>query len=206
MPVALLALFMTGNMALASEVTGTLTTGIEGIAITPIPPIANPVAGAYASVQSVTLSAPGSMSIRYTTNGTLPACAPPAGVLYSGAIAVNSGTAIQAISCYQNNIASTIAAHLYVINIPPVVTPITSGNDSGGGGGGGSGGGGGGGLQQTTTQTKKGDANNDNKVDILDLNSLMVNWGKAGQNVADFNGDVKVDLLDFNILMVNWGK
>lgn len=69
--------------------------------------------------------------------------------------------------------------------------------------GGGGGGGGGGGAVVTTT-VKIGDFNNDNKVDILDFNTLMINWGATGTNVADLNKDGKVDILDFNILMVNW--
>ena len=77
---------------------------------------------------------------------------------------------------------------------------------SGGGSTGGGGGGGGGGTSQPVATVTKGDANNDSKIDILDLNALMINWGKTGTNVADFNGDGKVDIFDFNLLMINWGK
>jgi len=41
------------------------------------------------------------------------------------------------------------------------------------------------------------------KIDILDLNILMVHWGETG-GIGDFNGDGKVDILDFQSLMVNW--
>jgi len=52
---------------------------------------------------------------------------------------------------------------------------------------------------------QKVDANKDNKIDVLDFNTLMVNWGKTtANNVADFNGDGKVDIFDFNLLMINW--
>jgi len=52
---------------------------------------------------------------------------------------------------------------------------------------------------------QKVDANKDNKIDVLDFNTLMVNWGKTtANNVADFNGDGKVDVFDFNLLMINW--
>jgi hypothetical protein len=55
--------------------------------------------------------------------------------------------------------------------------------------------------------TNKFDTNKDSKVDILDFNALMTNWGKNETgNVADFNGDNKVDILDFNSLMINWTK
>jgi hypothetical protein len=91
-----------------------------------------------------------------------------------------------------------------------VTTPTTPASDNGGGGGssggsGGGGGGGGGGYYYSVA--KKGDANNDGRVDILDFVSLMANWGKTGYgNIADFNGDGKVDILDFVLLMANWTK
>lgn len=73
-------------------------------------------------------------------------------------------------------------------------------------------GGGGGGVTTPTAPTsplsaaaQKVDANKDNKIDVLDFNTLMVNWGKTtANNVADFNGDDKVDVFDFNLLMINW--
>lgn len=57
-----------------------------------------------------------------------------------------------------------------------------------------------------TPEQQKVDANKDNKIDVLDFNALMINWGKTGTNVADFNSDGKVDIFDFNLLMINWGK
>jgi len=78
-----------------------------------------------------------------------------------------------------------------------------------------SGGGGAGGAVTTTTTVtttlsaaaQKVDANKDNKIDVLDFNTLMVNWGKTtANNIADFNGDSKVDIFDFNMLMINWTK
>jgi hypothetical protein len=59
------------------------------------------------------------------------------------------------------------------------------------------GGGGGGGLYITSVsnilsaEAQKVDFNKDNKIDILDFNALMVNWGSAS-------------LFDFNLLMINW--
>ena len=88
-------------------------------------------------------------------------------------------------------------------------TTTTTTTSSGGGGGGA-----GGAVTTTTTVTttlsaaaQKVDANKDNKIDVLDFNTLMVNWGKTTVgNVADFNGDSKVDVFDFNLLMINWTK
>ena len=87
-------------------------------------------------------------------------------------------------------------------------TSSTSGGTTSSGGASPSGGG-----SITTTATtlsaaaQKVDANKDNKIDVLDFNTLMVNWGKTtANNVADFNGDGKVDIFDFNLLMINWTK
>lgn len=79
---------------------------------------------------------------------------------------------------------------------------VTSTNSSGGGGGGSA-------ITLTTPTlplseaAKKVDGNNDGKIDVLDFNLLMINWGSEGV-VADFNGDGKVDVLDFNALMIHW--
>jgi len=115
----------------ASEVTGSICTGlscpIEANVI--VAPTASPIAGTYTSAQSVTLVSTGASSIRYTTDGTAPAC-PTTGTLYSTAISVGTSQTIKAISCYPNSNTSTIASFAYVINIP------TSGGGGGGGGGG----------------------------------------------------------------------
>jgi hypothetical protein len=56
-----------------------------------------------------------------------------------------------------------------------------------------------------SAQAQKVDANKDNKIDILDFNSLMVSWGSTiAGTIADFNGDNKVDIFDFNLLMIYW--
>ena len=193
-----------GASIYASEVTGTLCTGlncpVEGVIIAS--PVASPVAGTYTSAQSVALSAPGASSIHYTTDGTIPVC--PTGTVYSSLISVSSSQTIKAITCYPNNQSSSVALFVYTINIPtptPVPAPVSGG------------GGGGGGYIPTPTPTpqilgasiKKGDSNKDGKIDVLDFNTLMVNWGStSANNLADLNGDGKVDILDFNLLMVNW--
>lgn len=53
---------------------------------------------------------------------------------------------------------------------------------------------------------KRTDISRDGIIDLLDFNSLMVNWGRSGTNRADTNLDGIVDLLDFNSLMIHWGK
>lgn len=183
--------------AYASEITGTLTTGVstgvEGtVAVTPT---ASPVAGTYTSAQSVTLSASGASSIRYTIDAAAPTCS--TGTLYSGVISVSSSLTIRAVGCY-NGTASQTGTFAYGINITPP--------PSGGGGGGG----GGAVLGASTSALSNGDiagpaGTSDGGVDILDFNALIVAWGTTGASIpADFNHDGVVDLLDFNVLIVNW--
>ena len=121
----------------------------------------------------------------------------------------HNGTTWVAIIDFTKN----TSANNITFNVPSGQTPYTifgqlvtttGGSTTGGSGGGG--GGGGGSTTQPTTTINKGDANNDNKIDILDFNALMINWGKTGTSVADFNSDGKVDIFDFNLLMINWGK
>ncbi|MEK7194902.1 MAG: dockerin type I repeat-containing protein [Patescibacteria group bacterium] len=85
-------------------------------------------------------------------------------------------------------------------------TPTPTQNNSGGGGGGGGGGANNGNQGQVSgVSTILGDINKDGKVDVLDFNALVVNWGNNPQNInADLTGDGKVDILDFNALMVAW--
>jgi len=177
--------------ALAEQVTGYLSTGVstQGVVGTVIsPPAITPPPGTYASVQNVTLSAAGSTSVHYTLNGDNVSCS--TGNVYSAPISFSVDTLILAISCYPNSVSSTVASYAYVITAPQV--QIVSGGGGGGGGG------------PIQTYLKE-DTNRDGKVDIMDFNTLMVNWGETGAgNIADFNGDGKVDILDFNLLMVNW--
>ncbi|OJI08868.1 hypothetical protein BK006_02895 [bacterium CG10_49_38] len=179
----------------ASEVTGTITTGVdtgvEGIVVEA--PTANPPAGEYTSEQSVALSGgTGTVSIHYTTDGAAATCS--SGNVYSTPITVSSSLVIEAISCYANSIVSPIAIFGYAINPPSAPAP------SSGGGGGGSGG------FITTPATAAYDFNTDGKVDVFDFNVLITNWGSTGasSSTGDANGDGNVDILDFNLLIINW--
>lgn len=114
----------------ASEITGTLASGgTPANATVVVAPTATPAAGSYSSTQNVSLAASGSVSIRYTTDGTDPNC-DGGGSLYAGAIAVSSSLTIHAIACYDAG-ASNVASFAYVISIPE--------NTPSGGGGGGNG-------------------------------------------------------------------
>lgn len=114
-----------------SEVTGTVgtggtgvSTGVEGTVISA--PTSSPSAGSYSSNQNVTLTASGSSSIRYTTDGSNPSCS--SGTIYSGAISVSSTTTIKAIACYPNDNSSPVASFTYT-----KTSTSSSGGSSGGG-------------------------------------------------------------------------
>jgi len=96
-----------------SGVTGSLCTGlncpVEGTVVSA--PTSSPVVATYTSAQSVTLSASGASSIRYTTDGTSPTCS--SGTLYSTALSLNSTQTVKAISCYPNSNTSTVASYTY---------------------------------------------------------------------------------------------
>lgn len=117
--------FLVALPVLASEITGSLCTGVncpvEGTVVAA--PTASPVAGAYTSNQNVTLSASGATSIRYTIDDTSPTCA---STQYTSAISVTSSKTIKAISCYANNVFSTVASFAYTISIP-IQSPSSGG-------------------------------------------------------------------------------
>jgi hypothetical protein len=51
-----------------------------------------------------------------------------------------------------------------------------------------------------------GDANDDGKVDVADLNAVGLNWRMSGKTWSDgdFNDDGEVNAADLNILALNW--
>ncbi len=122
---------------LASETVTAVGCNADGIASLPsifsytiIPPppslpTALPVAGTYASAQTIVLSGEGTVDIRYTTDGAIPSCT--SGTLFSVPISVNASQTITAVSCDGFGQASSIASFAYAIDIP-IVT------QSGGGG------------------------------------------------------------------------
>jgi len=103
-------------------------------------------------------------------------------------------------SALESGFSGTASVSLTSVSINTTTTTTTPPPAGGGGGGGG-----GGFTPSVSTTTVSGDSNNDGQVNILDFNSLMVNWGSTTVgSVADFNGDNKVDIFDFNFLMINW--
>lgn len=188
---------MSALPALASEVTGNLTSGIQtGISgLVMQAPLANPSSGTYSSSISVTLTpGAGSSEVRYTLDGSTPNCS--SSTVYSSPINVSSTVTIKAVSCYPGGYTSPAGVYNYTI------TTSSSGGGSGGGGGGGLPPSGGGGAPQQCDA----DFNDDGKVDIFDLNILSNNWGSttATATTGDANCDSKVDIFDLNILSTSW--
>jgi hypothetical protein len=189
---ALLVLFAIANIALADTVTGDLSTDVGSNTVSGVvvsAPIANPPAGAYASTQNVTLTADGASSIDYTIDGTTPTCS--TGNTYSIPISVSSSEPIEVISCYPDNVSSTVASYLYTINIPSNVGNTASSVSTSGG-----------------SFSSGGEYSNSESipgVGISDFVLLMANWGQPGTgNPADFSGDAIVGIQDFVWLMANW--
>lgn len=116
----------------ASEVTGTLSTGLGNNSVSGVvvsAPSASVAAGTYTVAQSVTLASSGSLSIRYTVDGSTPTCS--TGTTYSTAVSVASSLTIKAIACYANNGSSPVSSYAYTIS---TVVPTSSGGGGGGGG------------------------------------------------------------------------
>jgi hypothetical protein len=150
-----------------------------------------PVAVVLAGVTGPVAYRPsGSTNWSQITNTCSGTYASPAAPAFPGECAISNGTDTKIYTYHLTSFAS-----LAVV----VPTPAT--------------GGGGGGATQTTpavpakkldASVQKFDANKDNKIDLLDFNMLMANWGATGSNASDFDGSGTVDILDFNSLMVNW--
>ena len=194
--VMILSLFIFGSKVMASDVTGTLNTGIStGVTgVVTSPPNASPAAGTYSLAQSVSLTAVDQFTtgIYYTTdNITTPSCLTKTGTLYSSPIPVNSTMTIEAISCYPNNTYSTVESLVYTIT-PPLSAGSPAVLVSSGGGG----------------SYSSGGSSVGTTVGIADFVLLMSNWGQTGtNNVADFNHDgAVVGMSDFIWLMANWTK
>ena len=63
---------------------------------------------------------------------------------------------------------------------------------------------------QLTQAFRMGDLSTDGIVDIIDLNILLINWGRqvppGDSESGDTNGDGLVDIIDLNAVLIDWGK
>ena len=156
------ALLTVAVPAMASTFTGTLSTpaistGTQDNVVGVPKPTASPEPiGTYTSVQNVLLTAAGSDSIYYTTDGTDPSCSPTNGTKYTGKITLSSSKTIRAVACF-GSVASPVAIFAYGINVPSP-SGSNSGNTSTASGGNNSASGG---SSVITTTPLKGDINGD---------------------------------------------
>lgn len=85
-------------------------------------PTFSPGGGTYTAVQSVTISTTtGGATIRYTIDGTTPS--ETNGTVYSGPVAINSTTELQAIAYETGFTDSTVTSADYTINLPQAAAP-----------------------------------------------------------------------------------
>jgi len=176
----------------ASEVTGSINTGLNS-------------SGVQGVVNNCTI-----LDVEHGAVSAYPSCA----------IVCNTGYTLSGSTCVLSNSVQTCnpasVTNGSVAAYPSCAIICSSGytlsgttcvaiNNGGGGGSGGGGGGGGGGTagSSSPTSTVGGDFNGDGKVNMVDMNTLMLNWGGSGP-IGDLNNDGKVDILDFNMLMINW--
>ncbi len=104
-----------------------VTSGLYTINLPPAAaPTFSPVAGAYTSAQTVTITSTTSgASIRYTTDGvTVPT--ETVGTLYSGAVPINATTTLKAIAYKSGMADSTVTSGLYTISLPVATAPVFS--------------------------------------------------------------------------------
>lgn len=78
-------------------------------------PSASPAAGTYHATQEVTLAADEATSIRYTKDGTIPACS--SGALYSAPIPIKKTQTIKAIACYPSDTVSPVSSFDYLLAV-----------------------------------------------------------------------------------------
>ncbi len=116
------AIFPYGNVFAVNYNSGLYNAGLYSDTA-PSTPTSSPVAGLYNSTQSVTLSATGSTSIRYSTTSTPADCS--SGTLYTTPISVSSSETIYVKACNNYNNFST-ASFDYVIDTTAPATLTAS--------------------------------------------------------------------------------
>ena len=91
-------------------------------------PIDSPGAGSYGSAQTITITATNSTSIRYTVDGSAPAC-PSTGTPYSGGFTSPSSTfTLKAIGCQAGWNPSAVDSSVYTISAGLTITYVNHGS------------------------------------------------------------------------------
>ncbi|HTB79344.1 MAG TPA: choice-of-anchor tandem repeat GloVer-containing protein [Opitutaceae bacterium] len=135
-PIANLVQGSDGNFYGTTETGGVSNAGVIFQLIVPpsaVAPTFSPAAGAYTSVQNVTISTTTSgASIRYTTDGSTPT--ETNGTLYSGPVLISANTTLAAIAYKSGDTDSPVTSGTYTITLP--AAPASPASSGGGGGGG----------------------------------------------------------------------
>jgi hypothetical protein len=106
----------------------------ESYTMVVLDPSADIAAGTYNNDQSVTLtSATTTASIRYTTNGSTPAC-PSTGSLYSAPVSITATSTLKYIACQTGYTSSAVQSNAYTLAVttpaPSIATGIYYGTQS----------------------------------------------------------------------------
>ncbi len=197
LPIIIVALFMVmAAPAYAYEITGTLSTGVA-----PATPTGLTVLSPVQGDTSITIKWNPVANISgynlYRITGAVPSVFVASTTVTNYVdTGLSDGNYSYQVESYLGTLTSEKSATSALVTID-TTAPST----------GGSGGGGGGGGSVITTQNNTsviGDINGDGKVNILDFNALLVQWGKTGTNLsADLNHDDVVNILDFNMFIIH---
>jgi len=115
------------NASAISESIITITAGGTGSTA----PTITPATGTYTSAQNITISMPsGAVSIRYTTDTSVPQCDGTAGTLATASVSFTlsaTGT-VRAVACDSSGSSSTLAESVITINLPAgtLASPVFS--------------------------------------------------------------------------------
>lgn len=201
LPIAFMLVFA-ATMAQASEITGTLSTG----GVSPATPTglttSNPSHGDTGiTINWNSVAFVGGYNLYRIKNGdTAVFVASTTNTTYADT-GLSDGNYSYQVESYLGTLVSEKSAPTAPVTVDTTVTaPSPSAPAPTGGGGGG------GGYTPPPTYAPA-DFDNNGKVDILDFNILMNNWGTttaADKTAGDANGDHNVDILDFNLLIINW--
>ncbi len=127
---------------------------------------------------------------------------------YTVSITVPSGYTLTTSNDVQVSLSANSTVNFGIkknVVVVPTNTPVPQNNNTGGSGGSSSGGSSGSNSSGSGSSGKQGDINNDGKVNIFDLSTLLANFNKTGVSF-DLNKDGKVNIFDLSLLLSNWGK
>jgi len=198
LPIAIITLMFAVSVAQAAEITGTLSTG----GVDPATPTGLTTSSPSQGDTEITVSwnsvaFVGGYNL-YRIKGGAPVAfvASTTNVNYSDT-GLSDGNYSYQVESYLGSLVSEKSAPTSPVTIDTTTPPANNNNNSSGSGG----------TYTPPPTYAPADFDNSGKVDILDFNTLITNWGTTGgatQSMGDASGDGNVDILDFNLLIINW--